>query len=82
MKGRWFVLTGFVVLLLTLGGLIGIALYAPTPAGASAPLSLPDLLRGWRGWVVLGVIVVALLLKLGGMALGVGRRVKRRDRIR
>jgi len=80
MKGRWFVLTGLVVLLATLGGLIWLVLYAPQPDGAGAPLSLPDLLRGWHGWAVLGVIAVALLLKLAGMALGIGRRVRRRDR--
>ena len=79
MKGRWFVLTGLLVLLATLGGLIAFVLYAPQPAGAGAPLSLPDLLRGWRGWAVAGVIALAVLLKLVGMALGIGRRIRRRD---
>jgi hypothetical protein len=81
MKGRWLVLAGLLVLLATLGGIVWTLLFAPQPSGASAPLSLPDLLSGWRGWAIWGVIVLALLLKLGGAALGIGRRVgRRRDR--
>lgn len=78
MKGRWLVLLGLIVLLAVVGGLIGTVLYAPQPAGAGAPLSLPELLSGWRGWAVLGVIALALLLKLAGMVIGVTRRIPKR----